>query len=336
MTDPVSGAEAAQADQQSPRSWHYRAVIWSVLLAALAYLVLALWGGRAGVASAVRDVGAVGVAVALGLSLVNYALRFARWHLYLGAMGKRVPVRQSLLIYVAGFALTTTPAKAGEMLRGVLLKPHGVSYVSSLAAMLSERMSDVLAIVILSMLGLTLLPGTGLLLGIGVCVFAGAYAFICSQWLARRMQTRGQGQGKVANIMMRLVETLAHARQCNTPGVLVAASSLSLVAWAAEAFAFHLVLHWMGADIGVLPAASIYAISMLAGAASFMPGGLGGAEAAMIALLKVAGVDTQQAISATLIIRLATLWFAVGLGFVALAILAREPPAKSGASVRSQ
>jgi uncharacterized protein (TIRG00374 family) len=194
----------------------------------------------------------------------------------------------------------------------------------------------VLAIVILSMLGLTLLPDTWLLLGIGVCVFAGAYAVICSQWLARRMQARGQGKGKVANIMMRLVETLAHARQCNTPGVLVAASSLSLVAWAAEAFAFHLVLHWMGADIGVLPAASIYAISMLAGAASFMPGGLGGAEAAMIALLKVAGVDTQQAISATLIIRLATLWFAVGLGFVALALLAREPPAKPGASVRSQ
>jgi uncharacterized protein (TIRG00374 family) len=93
---------------------------------------------------------------------------------------------------------------------------------------------------------------------------------------------------------------------------------LSLVAWTAEAWAFHLILQRMGPDIGLTLAVSIYAISMLAGALSFMPGGLGGAEAAMIALLSAAGVDMAQAISATIIIRLTTLWFAVGIGVVAM------------------
>jgi len=53
---------------------------------------------------------------------------------------------------------------------------------------------------------------------------------------------------------------------------------------------------------------------MLAGAVSFMPGGLGGAEAAMTALLVTSNVDMPQAVAATVIIRLATLWFAVLLG----------------------
>ena len=57
---------------------------------------------------------------------------------------------------------------------------------------------------------------------------------------------------------------------------------------------------------------------MLAGALSFMPGGLGGAEAVMIALLTLNGVPMPVAVAATVFIRLATLWFAVVIGLVAL------------------
>ena len=62
----------------------------------------------------------------------------------------------------------------------------------------------------------------------------------------------------------------------------------------------------------------VYAIAMLAGALSFMPGGLGGAEAAMVALLVWGGASSPEAVAATVLIRLATLWFAVVLGVLFL------------------
>jgi uncharacterized protein (TIRG00374 family) len=62
---------------------------------------------------------------------------------------------------------------------------------------------------------------------------------------------------------------------------------------------------------------------MLAGALSFMPGGLGGSEAAMVLLLRMLRVPLSIAVAATLLIRAATLWFAVLLGIIAL--LARAP-----------
>ena len=62
---------------------------------------------------------------------------------------------------------------------------------------------------------------------------------------------------------------------------------------------------------------SVYALAMLAGALSFLPGGLGGAEAVMVAALTLKGVDQPSAVAATIIIRLATLWFAVALGLLA-------------------
>ena len=112
---------------QSLSNWHYRAVLWSVLLAAIGYLGFALWSGWRDVASAVGKVGVLGVGIALSLSLVNYGLRFIRWQAYLRAMDHPVPWWPSLKIYLAGFALTTTPGKAGEALRGVLLRRWGDS-----------------------------------------------------------------------------------------------------------------------------------------------------------------------------------------------------------------
>ena len=51
---------------------------------------------------------------------------------------------------------------------------------------------------------------------------------------------------------------------------------------------------------------------------SFVPGGLGGTELVMGSLLIVAGVDAPVAVSAVIICRLATLWFAVAIGLVAV------------------
>ena len=63
----------------------------------------------------------------------------------------------------------------------------------------------------------------------------------------------------------------------------------------------------------------VYAFAMLVGGLSFLPGGLGSSEAVMIGLLALHGFPEPAAVTATLICRLATLWFAVALGAVFLA-----------------
>jgi len=64
----------------------------------------------------------------------------------------------------------------------------------------------------------------------------------------------------------------------------------------------------------------------IAGALSFLPGGLGVQEGGMVALLvqTAQGVGGATAAAATFITRLCTLWFAVAVGLVALS-LGRRP-----------
>ena len=63
------------------------------------------------------------------------------------------------------------------------------------------------------------------------------------------------------------------------------------------------------------------ALSTLVGALLLLPGGLGGTEGSMVAMLGADGISRPQAVAATFLTRIATLWFAVGLGAVAFASL---------------
>ena len=313
------------SDAMKLSGWQYRVVILSVVLSALGYLAFSLWGGWDAVIGAVAKVGVVGVAIALAMSTLNYGLRFLRWQGYLKAFGHTVPWRPSLRIYLAGFALTTTPGKAGEALRGVLLKRWGVPFPQSFAAFFSERLSDLLAVVLLALLGLTLYPDGRLIVVVGVALVVVSLVVLSQRKLIERIATLVPSQsGKFMGLLHHLLQVLLEAQRCHRLGMLIGTTLLSLVAWGAEAMAFYWILNWMGADIPLAFAFFVYALSMLAGALSFMPGGLGGAEAVMVSLLVWKGMLSADAIAATILIRLATLWFAVGIGAVELIVLGKS------------
>lgn len=297
----------------------FQALVFSIVLATIGYLAFSLWGGWRDVVAAFGLIGLFGTAVALGLSLVNYGLRFWRWQLYLSRLGYVVTCLPSLRIYLSGFALTTTPGKAGEAFRGVLLKQRGLPFPVTLAAFFSERLSDLVAVVILTMVGLAQYPPARPLVFAGMTAIVLLMICLCSQTVLDRLGAWGAARsGRVGQLLVHTINILLGARRCHSPGLLLVASVLSLVAWGAEALAFYLVLEWLGADISLSIAVFVYALSMLAGALSFLPGGLGGAEAVMVSLLLLKGMDMPSAVAATVFIRLATLWFAVVLGLLAL------------------
>ena len=68
---------------------------------------------------------------------------------------------------------------------------------------------------------------------------------------------------------------------------------------------------------------AIFTFSTLAGGLTGAPGGVGGAEAAMIALLALQGVPLEVSVPATAVIRLTTLWFAIGIGLAVFPVAER-------------
>lgn len=299
----------------------WRPLALASALALVLYLLAALAGDARQIGKMLLGVPGPQLAFILGLSLANYALRFLRWRYYIAALGHAVPWRRHVAYYLAGFAFTVTPGKAGEAVRSLYLKPHGLGYADSLAAFFVERLLDVLAIAALAVGGAWLFPNYRAFVALS------SLAIMALTWFSVRPALPGQLQawservdtpGKLARLLRSLARLLQASARLLTPGRLYAGLALGVVAWAAEGFALYLILRAMEAPLPVIVAVSIYAVSVLAGALSFLPGGLGGTEAVMGLLLALAGVDSNTAIAATLLCRFTTLWFAVLVGLLAM------------------
>ncbi len=261
----------------------------------------------------------------LGLSLVNYALRFVRWEVYLKALGVKLSRARSLAIFLAGFLLSVTPGKAGELGKAWLVREMGGGpALRVVPAVVAERITDLLGVLILLALGALPFPGGRWIAAAGLGAVAVAILLLTWQRGADfvfRLLERLPKVGPRVHVLAALYATL---RQLLSPGLLIAALALATPAWAAEGVGFFLVVRQYAPQASLLAALFNYTVSTCLGSLSMLPGGLLAAEGSLTALLHSQGLDTATAASATLIIRAATLWFAVGLGLLALPYLIRR------------
>ena len=297
----------------------HRLLIVLALVAPLAYVVLAFLTDARRLGDALRTMGLLGCVMILMLSLVNYLVRFQRWQMYLAIFGRRLPSLVHLLYYLSGFAFTVSPGKIGEAVRSVYLRAHDVPYSQSMAALFVERLLDVLAMVLLaSMIVLNHRSYRPLIIGV-LSITLIALLLVSRPWLPRVLDAiAGRRTGRINKLLSAFAELLRASSRLLQWQPLAIGLLLALIAWGAEGLGFGLICSGLALNVNLTLAIGTYAIAVLAGSAAFfLPAGIGGAEAVMAALLFEQGAPIRVALIATLLCRLATLWFAVLLGLVA-------------------
>lgn len=309
----------------------------TIIIFIVAYLIFSSAVGFDEVMTSMAAVDLRVLGIVLALSLLNYSLRFWRWSLMLS--GPSISLWRHFTVYMAGFALTTTPGKVGEAMRTFYLRPFGISARRCLAALYNERLFDLIVISVLAMLIVTssgILTRSLGLLGAGLAVALIAAQHPATIALLERLAELLHGR-RIAFLMDAVTSFLRDVRSMMTVRLAVVGTLLGFLAWGAEGVGTYLVAQALGIDIGPLLAIGIYAAAMLAGALSFLPGGLGSTEIVMVSLLAYTGATAPEAVAVTAIVRLATLWFAVALGLGAwFAIEAFPGPIAAGSGHTSE
>lgn len=256
--------------------------------------------------------------------LAGLALRFLRWQYLLSAVVEaRVAPAASGIIFLAGFSLTTTPGKLGELLKSLLLKRLNNTPVSrSAPVVFVERLTDLLAMLLLACAGFAVYH-------VGIWIPAGALLILFPVFVLQRRGFVGRlfGLGERIPRCQRVVQ---YARSLYESTYLLLRWSLlaksvvlATFGWLCEGLAFFLIIWGMGASPDfprLLRSVFIYSATTLFGAISFLPGGLGATEGSMTLLLqKLERFSREEAVAATLLLRFATLWFGVAIGVLALA-----------------
>jgi uncharacterized protein (TIRG00374 family) len=250
----------------------------------------------------------------------SWLFLFLRWNLLLKNSNIKIPLKENLKIYFAGFALAVTPGKFGELIKSQIMKTKfDVPHRTTSSLVLVERLYDLAGAIAVSFIGI-------LLIGIGEYIIAGAsivlisiFVMISSKKLFQnvlKMIGKIKFTQKYTVPLSESYETI----QTSTKGKIVFTSILTTSAyWLLESLGVYFIL--LSFDINLLNYVHViatYTSSLILGAASFIPGGLGVVEGSLVGLLNFQGVDISDAFVLVVLIRLFTLWYSVIIGFIAL------------------
>lgn len=258
------------------------------------------------------------IASLLGLSLINYALRAGRWLMLSRVLNLQVPHSANALYYFSGYSLTATPGKAGEAIRLWLMKSgHGIAYSRSMPLMVADRALDIWSIMLLTLVSFSGFQayrwhGVALL----VLVVLVSLPLVRPKMLEPVLLAAtgvAKRRARLLVLLRRVLRAIDRLSNWKTYGATLVPS---VFGWCAEAFALFLILQHFGAEVSVANAVFVFSFSMIVGAISMLPGGLGSTEATMIILLTTLGVEMDVAMISTAIIRITTFWFAVVIGLL--------------------
>jgi len=228
-----------------------------------------------------------------------------------------VELKESATIFFTGLAMSITPGKLGELLKCLLLKEkNGIGVSASAPVVISERYTDLLAVLMLLGIGATFYSAGRIVLAIGFAlVLILFFGFTSTDFFVNKLGFFLSKFSLGTFIIQGAQESGKSFRELLKGKRLIFGTFLGILAWFCECLAFYLVfLGFRWYNLSLFSATFIYALSTLAGALSMLPGGLGVTEGSMTALLVIFHLRPDVSAATTLIIRACTLWFAVIVG----------------------
>lgn len=302
-----------------------RRVVLAMLVGVLLYGAFVAYTGWQKIEPSLRAFRWSAFAGALALATSNYGLRFLKWEYYLARLGIRgIPKLDSWLVFLSGFVLTVTPGKVGEVFKSaVLAETHGVPVAKTAPIVVAERLTDVIGVIALIAIGSAGFAG-GLPWAVagGVLVVAGVLLILWRRPGELVIRWVERGPARLRPLAPKLRDAWSSLRVVASPAALLWPSALSIVGWACEGTALFVLLDGFGAPTPLPLAIFFFSTATLAGAIIPVPGGLGVAEAMIQEqLVRLGRVPLGAATSAMILVRFATLWWAVLVGFGALTLL---------------
>ena len=297
-----------------------RNFILALALGVAVYLALAVLSGFGDLSAALEDFNLALVPLILGLVLLSYAGRFVRWLYYLRILKVSVPLATNAAIFAAGLSMTISPGKLGEVLKSVFVRQaSGAPVARTAPAVFAERATDGTGMVAWGFLG-------AFALGIGPGTMV-AFLAVAAVGIAVLRSKRLSLLAERALLRLPLLNRLApHVGDFNASSnellgarPLFVGTLISFLSWGLECLAVYLCAVGLGADLAFLLLVFVFATSSLIGVLSMLPGGIGAVEAGLAVQFRVlAGLSDGLAGALTLVIRLATLWFATLVGIAGL------------------
>ena len=298
--------------------------IWITLLLAVAvYLVMCIYADFDKLIQAFESFQWIYLILLIVLTTLGYFIRYLKWNYFLNSVGVHLKTKDNLFVFLSGLSMIITPAKMGEIWKGWLIKEINNEKLSkTVPVVIIDRVTDLLALILLSLTGIFYYEKGSYILIIILLVFAAFFLVIKSKFISNKLiffmeKRAGKYSSDVKHMHQTFEETMA-------PKTLMVTTILAVFAWFCECLGLYMVVLGFSQYLTLTVTTFVFSFSSLVGAVSMIPGGLGIAEATISGLLQFFGLTSTVSVGVALIVRLGTLWYGVIVGLIVYLVFKRR------------
>jgi glycosyltransferase 2 family protein len=298
-----------------------------IITVVIFYILLATYANAKQFIRYVHNINIVFLPLILLCFSASIILRSIRQNLILRYIGINLRFKENLILYAAGLVMTITPASLGQVIKShYLLKYYNQRISKTLPIVLVERYHDVLAL--LSFIIIFVAINKIDILVTPIFVIAVLLIGVTIIVKYNRPLVYFQGLLSKINFIKNLGYNLFEFNQ--TLLLLFRRESIcyiwfvSMCAWFFEAMGILVSFEALKLDFSFGLATALGFSSILFGALSFIPGGLGVTEVSFVTILSSYGLEIAVSTAVILLIRLSSTWYSTVIGIIATKFISKK------------
>ena len=243
-----------------------------------------------------------------------------KWHLLLKNCEIHVPLKKNILVFLSGAAFEITPGQIGVLIKSQILKTSfNIPRTRTVPVIFIEKMYDLVGAILASIIGIIILGIEPYLIIVAILVLAIIFFFMYYRPASKLFFKRITKTKFFSKYVENISEFDKVIQKSTNVKIATTCILLAVTYWFIISAAVYYTL--IAFDINILDYLEVLAIfttSILLGAISLIPGGIGIAEGSIAGLLTLNGIDVSTALILSIMIRIFTLWYSVSVGFVLL------------------
>lgn len=260
-------------------------------------------------------------AIVFPLVIINIIITGWRYQIILKSIDIQLSLRQSVIIFTSGLSMLVTPGGSGTAIRSYILKKSiGKSISKTLPIFIFERWIELLAITMI--IGLLLMwvniPEAIIIFLLSIVVLVFSLLVFRSEKAFGYLESVIKKFNFLKKLQINLDESRKSSKVLFHQSLIIKTLPITLLTKIIQLFIVFLIVRSFDVDLDILTAGQIYYVPIVAGALSFIPGGLVITEAGIYGLLIKYGLEMSIASLLVISIRFVTMWFPVILGFLTL------------------
>jgi len=261
--------------------------------------------------------------IILLLAPLSWIIVFFRWHFLLKNSNIIIPKKENFKIYMAGFAMSVTPGKVGELIKSQFLKSkYGVSRKNTLPIIISEYFYHMVGVLVVSIIGVYYFEFSLYIIILTSALIITTLAIISSETFFKKFVNLISKRNFLKKYVSPISDSHIILKKSTRGKIFIISSVLSIAFWLTEVLIVYFVfLSFNILNFEFFKIAAIYTTSLILGMLSFLPMGVGVVEGSLAGFLNYEGIDISIALTLVILIRVFTRWYGVIVGLIFMKLI---------------